>query len=123
MTRARQALGEAGEAAACRALEARGYRILARRYRTRFGEIDLVARVDGVVVFVEVKARRGCRFGDPASAVTAEKQRRVAAMAADYLTRHRLERVPARFDVVAVSFPEFGAPGIDVFVDAFRPGW
>ena len=67
MTYARQALGLEGETRACRVLEARGYRILQRRYRTRFGELDIVARHDQTVVFVEVKTRRGHSFGDPAA--------------------------------------------------------
>lgn len=123
MTIARQILGADGEATACTALADRGYRILARRYRTRAGEIDVVARHGDVVVFVEVKTRRGRDFGDPAAAVTREKQRRLALMATDYLARHRLERAPARFDVVAVTFDEEYRPVVHVFVDAFRPGW
>jgi putative endonuclease len=123
MTVARQRLGESGEDTACRALEARGYRILARRYRTRLGEIDVVARDGGCVVFVEVKTRRGGSFGDPAAAVTAEKQRRLALMAADYLARHRLHRAPARFDVVAVLADRDDGPRVELFADAFRPGW
>jgi putative endonuclease len=120
MTFARQALGADGEETACRALSDRGYRILTRRYRTRFGEIDVVARQGDCIVFVEVKTRRDGSFGDPAAAVTAEKQRRLAVMAADYLARHRLERAPARFDVVGITL----APRrVDVYVDAFRPGW
>jgi putative endonuclease len=122
VTLARQALGLDGEDTACRALEARGYRILARRYRTRVGEIDVVARAGPCIVFVEVKTRRDGRFGDPAAAVTAEKQRRLAVMASDYLVRHRLERAPARFDVVAVTTAD-GRPRVEVIVDAFRPGW
>ncbi|MGE4084663.1 MAG: YraN family protein [Vicinamibacterales bacterium] len=122
MTFARQALGLDGEDTACRALEARGYRILSRRYRTRIGEIDVVARQGACIVFVEVKTRRDGRFGDPAAAVTAEKQRRLAVMAADYLARHRLERAPARFDVVAIMLAD-GRPTVEVIVDAFRPGW
>jgi len=122
VTLARQALGLDGEDIACRALEARGYRILARRYRTRIGEIDVVARQGACMVFVEVKTRRDGRFGDPAAAVTAEKQRRLAVMASDYLARHRLERAPARFDVVAVTTAD-GRPRVEVIVDAFRPGW
>lgn len=123
MTLARQALGLEGETRACAALEARGYRVLARRYRTRAGEIDLVARHGGVLVFVEVKARRGGAFGDPAAAVTVQKQRRLAGMAADYLARHRIGAVPVRFDVVSLVFTAEGPPEVTVFTDAFRPGW
>lgn len=123
MTYARQALGLEGETRACRALEARGYRILQRRYRTRFGELDIVARHDQTVVFVEVKTRRGRNFGDPAAAITAEKQRRLVAMAVDYLARHGLSRTPARFDVVAVTMLAGEAPVVVIYPSAFRPGW
>ena len=123
MTHARQALGLEGETRACRALEARGYRILQRRYRTRFGELDVVARHEQTVVFVEVKARRGRAFGDPAASVTAEKQRRLVAMAGDYLARHDLTRTPVRFDVVAVDLTTGCTPSVTIIPDAFRPGW
>ncbi len=123
MTYARQALGLEGETRACLALEARGYRILQRRYRTRFGELDIVARHDQTVVFVEVKTRRGRSFGDPASAVTTEKQRRLVAMATDYLARHGLTRAPARFDVVAVTMLPGEGPAVVIYPNAFRPGW
>jgi putative endonuclease len=122
MTFARQALGREGEQLVCRELERRGYAVLARRYRTRHGELDIVARHRGTIVFVEVKTRRDRNFGDPADKVTWQKQRRLVAMAADYLARQGLEERPCRFDVAAV---EAGASGteITVFEDAFRPGW
>jgi putative endonuclease len=123
MTHARQALGLEGETRACRALEARGYRVLARRYRTRAGELDIVARHDGVIVFVEVKTRRGGAFGDPAAAVTVQKQRRLAAMAGDFLARHRWFDQPVRFDVVTICCSQDGPPEVRVIRDAFRPGW
>ncbi|MGE3275687.1 MAG: YraN family protein [Vicinamibacterales bacterium] len=123
MTFARQRLGVAGEEIACHALEARGYAIVERRYRTRAGEIDIVARHEGYLVFVEVKARQGSEYGDGADAVTPSKQRRLVAMATDYLARHQLGNVPCRFDVVAVGLPEGRAPEVTVYPDAFRPGW
>ena len=123
MTYARQALGLEGETRACRALEARGYRILQRRYRTRFGELDIVARHEQTVVFVEVKTRRGSNYGDPAASVTTEKQRRLVAMAVDYLARHALTRTPARFDVVTVTMLAGEAPLVVIYPSAFRPGW
>ncbi len=123
MSHARQALGLEGETRACQAVEARGYRVIARRYRTRHGEIDIVARHGGAVVFVEVKTRRGSRFGDPAAAVTWHKQRRLVAMAADYLVRHRLDHAAVRFDVVSVEFSVAAAPVVTIIADAFRPGW
>ena len=123
MTLARQALGVRGEELACDELERRGYAVMARRYRTRAGELDIVARQAGYTVFVEVKARRGSEFGDGAAAVTAAKQRRLVAMAEDYLVRHGLSDAPCRFDVVAVAIDEGDVPTVTVYADAFRPGW
>jgi putative endonuclease len=114
----RQFLGKTGEDLACEELERRGYAILARRYRTRFGEIDIVARTDGTIVFVEVKARAGDDYGGSAAAVTALKQRRIAQMAVDYLSRHKLHDRPCRFDVVTVDMKECG-PEIVVYTHAF----
>ena len=99
----RQSLGLAGEDLACKELERLGYEILARRYRTRFGEIDIVAKHKQSTVFVEVKARCGDDYGGGAAAVTSWKQRRIAQMAVDYLSRHNLHDTPCRFDVVTVD--------------------
>ncbi len=115
----RLSLGKAGEDCACRELERRGYAILARRYRSRYGEIDIIARDGPTVVFVEVKARTSSRFGEPAEAVTLHKQTRVTAMAEDYLARHRLLNVPCRFDVVAIAFGSDGRPVVEVYQNAF----
>ena len=115
----RQTLGKMGEDLACRELVRRGYAILARRHRTRFGEIDIVSESDGMIVFVEVKARRTRQFGEAAEAVPTWKQRRIAAMALDYLSRaHRLDS-RCRFDVVAID--GIGTPRMDLRVieDAF----
>jgi putative endonuclease len=103
MTMQRQNLGKSGEDRAARELERRGYAILARRYRTRHGEIDIVADDRGTVVFVEVKARERGDCGSAADAVTVYKQRRLTSMAVDYLARHRLADRPCRFDVVAID--------------------
>src|SRR5687768_1220758 len=93
----RQSLGKVGEDLACAELTRRGYAIIDRRYRTRFGEIDIVARQGDMIVFVEVKARASLQFGDGAAAVTSGKQRRISQMAVDYMVRRRLEDRPCRF--------------------------
>ena len=111
--------GKTAEDLACAELQRRGYAVLARRYRTKVGEIDIVAQDGPTVVFVEVKARTDDRCGHPAEAVTAWKQRRIAAMAWDYLTRRRLHHVPCRFDVVAITGPDGGSQRIDVIRAAF----
>lgn len=98
-----QQVGREGEQAAAAYLESLGYRILARNVRYRAGEIDLVATENGFLVFVEVKTRRGSRFGSPAEAVTAEKQRRLVRLAGIYLAHRGGNPPPCRFDVVAVE--------------------
>ena len=97
-----QSLGDAGEDRAARFLESRGMTIVARNYRTRLGEIDLIARDGEVLVFVEVRLRADSRFGGAAASIGPAKQRRLAAAASAYLAR--LGRAPAcRFDVVTLE--------------------
>ena len=103
MTMQRQALGKQGEDRAVAELARRGYAVLARRYRTRHGEIDIVARDGETIVFVEVKAKETAECGTAAEAVTVRKQRKVVSMAVDYLARNRLTSKPCRFDVVAID--------------------
>ncbi|MCA1562332.1 MAG: YraN family protein [Acidobacteria bacterium] len=119
MTIARQKLGKSGEDLAVAELTRRGYAVLARRYRSRHGEIDIVALDGDTVVFVEVKARTTGEFGMASEAVTGWKQRRLTAMAVDYLARNRLTDRPCRFDVVAITQKERGAPAVEVFPNAF----
>ena len=114
----RHLLGKSGEDVACEELRRRRYEILERRYRTRFGEIDIVARDGDTTVFVEVKTRTGRDFGNGAESVTAWKQRRVAQMAVDYASRHRLHDSPCRFDVVTVDL-DGGSPRVEVYAHAF----
>jgi putative endonuclease len=118
VSRARQALGKIGEDLACQELERRGYAILARRYRRRGGELDIIARDGQTVVFVEVKTREGCEFGAGSEAVTALKRRRMADVALDYLVRNRLTESPCRFDVVSIDISEAG-PRIELYQNAF----
>ena len=122
MSHARIDFGKTGEDLACRELERRGYAIIARRYRSRLGEIDIVARDGGTLVFVEVKAREGRRaFGDAAEAITGMKRRRIAALAVDYMMRHHLSDCRCRFDVVTIHL-DSGAPSVEVFQNAFDAG-
>jgi putative endonuclease len=99
---AAQVSGEHGERVAERFLEQRGLEVVARNYRTRLGEIDLVARDGDVLVFVEVRWRADARFGGAAASIGPAKQRRIAAAAQSYLAR--LGRAPrCRFDVVTLE--------------------
>jgi putative endonuclease len=122
MTQARQAFGLRGEDLACEALAQRGYTVVARRYRTRSGELDIIARHGDYLVFVEVKARQTGSFGDPEESVTLQKQQRMVWMATDYLARHGGQDIACRFDVVGIN-TETDPPTITVLEDAFRPGW
>jgi putative endonuclease len=119
MSHQRQILGELGEDLAVRELTARGYAILERRYRTRHGEIDVVAEDAGTVVFVEVRARATAEFGSAAESVTDTKKRKVTAMAVEYLARHRMTNRPCRFDVVAIDEALGERPAVTVFPNAF----
>jgi putative endonuclease len=114
----RQALGISGEDLACAELQRRGYAIVERRYRTRLGEIDIIAKDGLTLVFVEVKARMTQEFGGAAAAMTAWKQRRISRMAADYLARQNLHDCPCRFDVVAIDFDDT-QPRVIVYPNAF----
>jgi putative endonuclease len=111
--------GWQAEELACRRLEHQGYAILARRYRTRLGEIDIVAQDGPVLVFIEVKARSGDRCGHPAEAVTRWKQRRIVRMAELYLACQGLRDVRCRFDVVAIQWMAGCAPKVDIIRNAF----
>ena len=119
MSRVRQILGKSGEDLAVRELERRGYAILARRYRRRRGELDIVARDGPTVVFVEVKTREGCEYGTGADAVTGLKRRRMVDVALDYLVRHRLIEHPCRFDVVSIDLAG-GRTRVEVYQNAFE---
>ena len=102
MSAARQEFGEVGERVAERWLRHRGWRVLQRRFRNGHRDIDLVAERDGLVAFVEVKARRGDRFGDPVEAVNWRKQRELARSAAVWIDRHGRPHEGYRFDVIGV---------------------
>ena len=120
MTVVRQTLGRQGERFAEQLLRRRGCVTLARRYRTRFGEIDLIARDRDALVFVEVKTRRTRRFGGPLAAVGFRKQQRLVKMARSYLSRWPGPLPPCRFDVVGVILRDAEPPSMEIVADAFR---
>jgi putative endonuclease len=95
-------------------------RILARRYRRRFGEIDLIGAIGDSVVFVEVKTRSGSGFGRPAEAVTPLKRRRLARVALAFLQERGWLTRPSRFDVVEVIVGSDEELTLRHIVDAFR---
>jgi putative endonuclease len=114
-------LGDAGEAAAERWLRRAGLVIVARRFRARCGEIDLIARDGPVVVFIEVKTRTQSVYGRPAEAVTAVKRGRIARVASVFLARSGWGEKACRFDVVEVV-PVGADWRVTHLTDAFRQG-
>ena len=102
MSTARQAFGELGERIAERWLRRRGWRVIQRRFRNGHRDIDLVVERDGVVAFVEVKARKGPEFGGPVQAVHHRKRRQLERSALVWIDRHGQKAESYRFDVVGV---------------------
>ncbi len=100
--------GKRGEEIAARYLESHGWRILARGYRVRGGELDLVVARDGMLVFVEVKTRCNRSLDDGRGAVDGAKQRRLTRAAGLFLARRRLGHMPCRFDVILIGGREEG---------------
>jgi putative endonuclease len=115
----RQRFGQKAEDLAVRHLKRQGYRIVARNYRTKAGEIDIIAREGRTLVFIEVKGRQSLRYGSAKAAVTARKQHQVAKVALWYLKATDQMGVKARFDVVAVTRTG-GAAAVEIVRNAFQ---
>jgi putative endonuclease len=114
----RRTIGASGEDAALRAYQARGYRVVARNWWCRAGELDLVLQRGDTLVFCEVKTRRGRAFGGGYEAVTWSKRRKLRQLAELFLRAHGGRPVAVRFDVASVWLRE-GPPAVEVFEDAF----
>lgn len=115
-------MGLLGERLAERLLKRKGMSVVARRFTAPSGEIDLIMRDRGTLVFVEVKTRRDQRWTEPQHAVNIAKQRRIARTARSFLAKHRrFHDAPCRIDIVAVIVPQQGEPELTHFPDAFMP--
>ena len=115
-----QATGQQGEQAAADYLLRSGYKILERNFRSRGGEVDIVARDrQGCIAFVEVKTRRSLAYGLPQQAVTTRKQRQISKGALSWLSRNRLHDCSARFDVIAVLLQNGAEPLLEHIINAF----
>ena len=120
MTERRLIVGRTGEDAAMQYLLQRGYCILERNYRCRFGEVDLIARDGSILTFIEVKTRRSRTFGPAAAAVTLTKQRHLAKASQMYMAQHGKSYDLCRFDVVTIEMNGQGLQ-IELIKDAFQP--
>lgn len=104
----RRTLGRWGESVAATHLEAKGYQLIERNWRCRWGEIDLVLRQGETLVFVEVKTRRGRDFGTPEEGITARKAQKLLQIGQQYVAERELDDVDWRIDMVAVELDKSG---------------
>ncbi len=113
-------LGRQGESLASEFLERKGYRVIGRNFRAGRCEIDLIARREDLLVFVEVKTRGSLLFGHPACAVTRAKRKHITGVARSFIERNRLHHLRSRFDVIAILMVGEKASIVHI-EDAFRP--
>ena len=112
-------VGRRGELATETRYVARGYRVVARNWRCRLGELDLVLARGPTLVFCEVKTRRGSRFGGGFEAVDVRKRQKVRALAEVFLLQAKASPTAVRFDVASVWLKPDGSASVELFEDAF----
>jgi len=112
-------LGKTGEEAAVSFLKDNGYKILARNYKTKIGEIDIVAKDKDTFAFIEVKTRHSDRFGEPFESVVKSKQRQISKAALVFLKENNLLEKKARFDVVSIIYAQ-DTPELNLIKNAFE---
>lgn len=119
MSKENLSLGKSGEEAAVKFLKENGYKIRERNYRTKLGEVDIIAQDKDIICFIEVKTRISDRQGSPAESVTSFKQRQIAKAALIFLKEKNLLDEKARFDVVSIMYTA-GSPKIELIKNAFE---
>jgi len=112
-------LGKEGEEIAAKYLELNGFEIIERNYQFGHGEIDIVAKDRGDLVFVEVKTRQNLDFGEPEYAINKKKIQQIKKMAELYLFDKEIEEADCRFDVVAILLEDESNPQITHYENAF----
>lgn len=98
--------GKLGEEIAFKYILSKGGRVIEKNYRTKMGEIDLIARLNGELVFVEVKSRSNINYGYPSESVNYKKKRKITNVAKYYILENSLENLSIRFDVIEIYFNE-----------------
>lgn len=111
-------LGRSGEGEAAKFLKSQGYSILFRNYKSKLGEIDIIARDKDTYCFIEVKTRRSDRYGLPQEAVLAHKEKQICRVALGFLKKNNLLEKKARFDIVAINYAG-RSPQLELFKNAF----
>lgn len=119
MTEERLALGRLGEDLAFKKIKKMGYRCVERNYKCPLGEIDIIAKHKGYLVFLEIKTRRGRNTGYAKEAVNQRKMRQISKAALTYMKENNCSDIRSRFDVVAVCIDR-GKPEIEVIQNAFE---
>ena len=122
METASQTLGILGEELAGHYLARLGYKILLKNYENSLGEIDLIAKEKGTLVFIEVKTRSSLIMGSPLESVTFHKRTQIVRCAKYYMQRYGIRDLPCRFDVVSILIPPGEEPQIEVIENAFSEG-
>lgn len=112
-------IGVLGEKLVCKWYTDRKYKLLAVNYKTRFGEVDIIAQKKNTVVFIEVKTRKDSKFSSAKEAVTFHKQKKIKAAAMQFLAINNLDDMIVRFDVAEVYSPEKN-PVINIIENAFE---
>ena len=117
-------IGIIGEETASLALKKKGYKIIDRNYRTKMGEIDIIAKDGDYTCFVEVRLRKTNDFGSPADTIVKDKQQKIIKTATAYAVKHNIYDTPMRFDVVLINADINGKiprnADVEIIKDAFR---
>jgi len=119
MTFARIKSGKKGEDEAVSCLRGHGYKIIERNYRTKLGEIDIIADYEGCICFVEVRAKNNTAFGFPEETILKKKQLSISKAALTYIKKFKLENKSCRFDVVSIKGVDSPYPEIKLIKNAF----
>lgn len=119
MSKAHLEFAKLGEKEAIHFLKTNGYKIITQNYRTKFGEIDIIAQEKDTLVFIEVKARHTDTFGEPEAAVNKFKQNQISKAAIVFLKKNNLLEKRARFDIIAIRYIN-QSPKINLIKNAFE---
>lgn len=119
MSKERISLGKKGEELALKYLKRHKYKIIEQNYKSRFGEIDIIAKDEDVLAFIEVKTRKSTEFGSPQESVDIRKQRQLAKAALEYISKRKIRNTNCRFDVVGIICLPDQEPKIELIKNAF----
>lgn len=120
MLNKRQIFGLSGEAMALKHLKQKGYKVVEKNFRCKFGEIDIIAYDGPCLVFIEVKTRSSDNFGPPAASVNLRKQQQICKATHIYITDKKLTDCEIRFDVVTLLIESNRPPEIEIIANAFE---